>query len=76
MTKPRHMKYNMMYDVFYELLFLILLSEELSQQRDDYGPLPPWDDENVFGGQFDDGDVHSDVEDLNTLVSQPCQVSL
>ncbi|GFY99154.1 hypothetical protein Acr_13g0005550 [Actinidia rufa] len=50
-------------------------SEEWSQQRDDYGPLPTWDDENVFGGPFDDGDVHSDVEDSNTLVSQPRQVN-
>ena len=65
-----------MYDVFFLLLCLILLSEEWSQQRHDYGPLPTWDDENVFDGPFDDGDVHSDVEDSNTLVSQPRQVSL
>ncbi|KAE9456191.1 hypothetical protein C3L33_11902, partial [Rhododendron williamsianum] len=50
-------------------------SEEWSQHRDDYGPLPTWDDENEFGGQFDDGDAHSDVEDSNTLVSQPRQVN-
>ncbi|KAH7844805.1 hypothetical protein Vadar_031850 [Vaccinium darrowii] len=50
-------------------------SEELNQHRDDYGPLPTWDDENEFGGQYDDGDAHSDVEDSNTLVSQPRQVN-
>lgn len=51
-------------------------SEELNQHRDDYGPLPTWDDENEFGGQYDDGDAHSDVEDSNTLVSQPRQVGV
>ncbi|XP_052178447.1 condensin complex subunit 2 isoform X2 [Diospyros lotus] len=50
-------------------------SEEWSQQRDDYGPLPSWDDENGFDGQYDDGGVHSDLEDSNTLVSQPRQVN-
>ncbi|CAL5342383.1 unnamed protein product [Camellia sinensis] len=50
-------------------------SEEWNQQRDDDRPLPSWDDENLYGGQYDDGDVHSDVEDSNTLVSQPRQVN-
>lgn len=62
--------------IYCALPFLILLSEEWSQHRDDYGPLPTWDDENEFGGQFDDGDAHSDVEDSNALVSQPRQVGL
>ncbi|XAR68122.1 hypothetical protein NMG60_11003138 [Bertholletia excelsa] len=48
-------------------------SEEWNQQRDDYGP-SSWDDENVFCGQFDDGDAHSDVDDSDALVSQPRQV--
>uniref|UniRef100_A0A2N9FSU0 Condensin complex subunit 2 n=1 Tax=Fagus sylvatica TaxID=28930 RepID=A0A2N9FSU0_FAGSY len=48
-------------------------SDESRQQCDDYGPLPSWDDESVFGGQYDDGNVHSDVEDSSTLVSQPRQ---
>ncbi|KAL6975686.1 hypothetical protein U1Q18_024481 [Sarracenia purpurea var. burkii] len=50
-------------------------SEEWNQQRDDYGSLPTWDGDNVFAGQYSDGDVYSDVEDTNTLVSQPRQVS-
>lgn len=50
-------------------------SDESRQQCDDYGPLPSWDDESVFGGQYDDGNVHSDVEDSSTLVSQPRQVN-
>ncbi|KAL7000053.1 hypothetical protein U1Q18_001202 [Sarracenia purpurea var. burkii] len=49
--------------------------EEWSQQRDDYGSMPSWDDENVFGGQHDDGDGDSDAENSNTLVSQPRQVN-
>ncbi|KAK9285565.1 hypothetical protein L1049_024760 [Liquidambar formosana] len=49
--------------------------DESRDQCDDYGPLPTWDDESVFGGQFDDGNVHSDVEDSSSLVSQPRQVN-
>ncbi|KAL4620088.1 hypothetical protein ACB092_06G128100 [Castanea dentata] len=45
------------------------------QQCDDYGPLPSWDDDSAFGGQFDDGNHHSDVEDSSTFVSQPRQVN-
>ncbi|KAF5208032.1 Condensin complex subunit [Thalictrum thalictroides] len=41
----------------------------------DSGPLPPWDDESGFCGQFDDGNDYSDVEDPITLVSQPRQVN-
>ncbi|KAM1758193.1 hypothetical protein ACFX11_007348 [Malus domestica] len=37
--------------------------------------LPPWDDESVLSGQYDDGCIHSDVEDSDTLVSPPRQVS-
>ncbi|XP_015881154.3 condensin complex subunit 2 [Ziziphus jujuba] len=50
-------------------------SDESRQQYDDYGQLPLWDDESVPGGQYDDGIVHSDVEDSNGLVSQPRQVN-
>uniref|UniRef100_A0A5B7B666 Condensin complex subunit 2 n=1 Tax=Davidia involucrata TaxID=16924 RepID=A0A5B7B666_DAVIN len=50
-------------------------SDELNQQRDDYGPLPSWDDESMFVDQFDDGNGHSDVEHSDTLVSQPRQVN-
>ncbi|KAF5481033.1 hypothetical protein F2P56_001724 [Juglans regia] len=50
-------------------------SDELRQQSDDYGPLPSWDDASVFGGQYDNGSDHSDVEDSSALVSQPRQVN-
>lgn len=30
--------------------------------------------EMFFGGEYDDGNAYSDVEDPNTLVSQPRQV--
>ncbi|KAJ6674666.1 CONDENSIN COMPLEX SUBUNIT 2 [Salix viminalis] len=50
-------------------------SDEMRQQTDDCGPLASWDGENAFAGQFDDGDAYSDVEDPNTLVSQPRQVN-
>ncbi|KAG6661209.1 condensin complex subunit 2 isoform X1 [Carya illinoinensis] len=50
-------------------------SDELRQQSDDYGPLPSWDDASVFDGQYDNGSVHSDVEDSSALVSQPRQVN-
>lgn len=52
-----------------------LYSSDLSRQQcDDYGPLPSWDDDSAFGGQYNDGNDHSDVEDSSTLVSQPRQV--
>lgn len=50
-------------------------SATLSQQRDDNGSLPSWDDETVFGDQFDDGNGFCDVEEFNTLISQPRQVN-
>ncbi|XP_059451429.1 condensin complex subunit 2 isoform X1 [Corylus avellana] len=50
-------------------------SDKSRQQAEAYGPLPSWDDESAFGGQYDDGNVYSDVEDSNTLVSQPRQVN-
>lgn len=36
--------------------------------------LPSWDNESVLSGQYDDGCVHNDVEDLDGLVSQPRRV--
>ncbi|XP_042519041.1 condensin complex subunit 2 [Macadamia integrifolia] len=47
-------------------------SGEPGQQSHDSGP---WDNDSVFNDQFDDGYVHSDVEDSSTLVSQPRQVN-
>lgn len=46
------------------------------QHNDDYGTLPSWEDDNDFGGQFDEGDGQSDVEDPDVLVTQPRQVQL
>lgn len=40
------------------------------------GNFSSWDDDCVVGGQFDDGNAYSDVEDSTTLVSQPRQVCL
>ncbi|GAV69703.1 Cnd2 domain-containing protein [Cephalotus follicularis] len=50
-------------------------SDGSRQQFDDHEPLPSWGDESMFGGQFDDGNDQSDVEDSHTLVSQPRQVN-
>lgn len=45
-----------------------------SREDDDYENVASWGDENMFGGQYDDGNYESDVEDSSTLVSQPRQV--
>ncbi|KAL2464881.1 Condensin complex subunit 2 [Abeliophyllum distichum] len=50
-------------------------TDEVSQQRDDYGAMPSWDDEGGLGGTFDDGNSYSDVDESSTLVSQPRQIS-
>ncbi|KAL0443993.1 UNVERIFIED_CONTAM: Condensin complex subunit [Sesamum latifolium] len=50
-------------------------TDEESQQRDGYGATTSWDDEDAFGGAFDDGHAYSDNEETSTLVSQPRQVS-
>ncbi|KAA0034790.1 condensin complex subunit 2 [Cucumis melo var. makuwa] len=50
-------------------------SDEPMQHNDDYGTLPSWEDDNDFGGQFDEGDGQSDVEDPDVLVTQPRQVN-
>ncbi|CAI9754444.1 unnamed protein product [Fraxinus pennsylvanica] len=50
-------------------------TDEVSQQRDDYGEMPSWDDEGGFGGTFDNGNSYSDIDDSSTLVSQPRQIS-
>ncbi|KAF8043169.1 hypothetical protein BT93_A1495 [Corymbia citriodora subsp. variegata] len=44
-------------------------------ESDGFGPSTSWDHESVFDPQFDDGNIHSDVEDVDTLVSQPRQVN-
>ncbi|CAK9146032.1 unnamed protein product [Ilex paraguariensis] len=51
-----------------------IAADESSQQRDDDGPLPSWDD-GGFDGQYDDENSYSNVEDSSTLVSQPRQVN-
>ncbi|KAI3457351.1 hypothetical protein Pfo_014014 [Paulownia fortunei] len=50
-------------------------TDEESQQRDGYGATASWDDEDGFGGAFDDGHAYSDMEEPSTLVSQPRQIS-
>ncbi|CAM8948600.1 unnamed protein product [Rhodiola kirilowii] len=50
-------------------------SEKSRQYNDDHGTSPSWDDDNSFGREFDDGNVHSDIEDSVQLVSQPRQVN-
>ncbi|RXH82818.1 hypothetical protein DVH24_003316 [Malus domestica] len=67
------------------LLPNVLCLGKTRQQHTDYNSwkqshnfdeaLPPWDDESVLSGQYDDGCIHSDVEDSDTLVSPPRQVS-
>ncbi|CAL1407125.1 unnamed protein product [Linum trigynum] len=53
-----------------------LPSLEPGQQSDDYEAQPSWDGGGgKFGGQFEDMDAHSDIENPNTLVSQPRQVA-
>lgn len=50
------------------------LDESRQDNSDDYGP-SSWDDEGAFGGQFDDENAHSDVDDSNSLIAQPRQVN-
>ncbi|CAN6691432.1 unnamed protein product [Malus baccata var. baccata] len=67
------------------LLPNVLCLGKTRQQHTDYNSwkqshnfdeaLPPWDDESVLSGQYNDGCIHSDVEDSDTLVSPPRQVS-
>ncbi|CAK7349006.1 unnamed protein product [Dovyalis caffra] len=52
-----------------------MFSDDMRQQSDDCGPLPSWDGESAFAGQFDDGDAYSDVDEPSILVSQPRQVN-
>ncbi|KAK4492816.1 hypothetical protein RD792_000141 [Penstemon davidsonii] len=49
-------------------------TDETSQHTDGYGATASWDDEDGFGGAFDDGHAYSDNEEASTLVSQPRQV--
>lgn len=54
---------------------LILFSDGLKPQWDDTEAFSTCGDDNVLNCQFDDGNSYSDVEDSNTLVSQPRQVA-
>ncbi|XP_021893750.1 condensin complex subunit 2 [Carica papaya] len=49
-------------------------SDGLKPQWDDTEAFSTCGDDNVLNCQFDDGNSYSDVEDSNTLVSQPRQV--
>lgn len=54
-------------------MYLFMFSVEHGEQRDDYGA-PTWDDGSGFDDQFDDGSDFNNMEESNTLVSQPRQV--
>ncbi|CAN1843555.1 Condensin complex subunit 2, partial [Linum perenne] len=61
-------------------LFLLpnVMVKESGQQFDDYEEAQPsWDDDgdDAFGGQFEDINMQSDVDNPNALVSQPRQVA-
>ncbi|KAI4334142.1 hypothetical protein L6164_018869 [Bauhinia variegata] len=49
-------------------------SDGAREQCNDYVSFPSWDDGSAYGGDYD-GDVHSDIEDSSTLISQPRQVN-
>ncbi|XP_042477753.1 condensin complex subunit 2-like [Macadamia integrifolia] len=49
--------------------------DEPGQQSPDSGSFPSWGNDSVVDGQFDDGNLQSDVEDSTTLISQPRQVN-
>ncbi|XP_059662453.1 condensin complex subunit 2-like isoform X2 [Cornus florida] len=52
------------------------LSDKARQKSNGFSEtLPSWDNENMYGGQYDDGCIHSDLEDSASLVSQPRQVN-
>lgn len=42
-------------------------------QCNDYESFPSWDNGSVCDGEYE-GDVHSDMDDSSTLISQPRQV--
>nr|XP_011461065.1 PREDICTED: condensin complex subunit 2-like [Fragaria vesca subsp. vesca] len=52
------------------------IDDNLWGQRNNFDEaLPSWGNESVASDQYDDGCAHSSVEDLDTLVSQPRQVT-
>ncbi|KAK6259484.1 Condensin complex subunit 2/barren - like 1 [Theobroma cacao] len=51
------------------------LPDESREQCDDYEPQPSWDEQSIFGDQFDNEIDHRDVDNSDMLVSQPRQVS-
>lgn len=67
-------KVNSMFMLLHILNLWVKNSDEQRQPSDDYdGPSTSWDDDaNVF----DDESNHSDVDEVNTLVTQPRQVNI
>lgn len=55
---------------------LLDFSDESREQCDDYEPQPSWDEQSIFGDQFDNEIDHRDVDNSDMLVSQPRQVGL
>ena len=58
------------------ITFLLFSPDANSWQgNNDFGEaLRSWDNESVLSGQYDDGCVHNDVEEIDGLVSQPRRV--
>ncbi|KAL1818079.1 hypothetical protein ACET3Z_020653 [Daucus carota] len=48
---------------------------EINHETDNYDNMPSWDDDTGFADHFDDGNDCGDVDESNTLVSQPRQVN-
>ncbi|CAK9163912.1 unnamed protein product [Ilex paraguariensis] len=62
---------------FFYLWHIMPLGDDGSWQHNNNfdEQLPTWDNDNLFGGQYDDDCVHSDLEDSDGLVSHPRQVT-
>jgi len=54
----------------------VFFSDGSREQSNEYESFPSWDNGSVGGDDYGDygGDLHSDMEDSNTLITQPRQV--
>lgn len=64
--------FSFMLDCIWNLGVFADVSEE---QGNDYESFPSWDNGGVGDGEYD-GDMHSDIDDPSTLISQPRRVGL
>jgi len=55
---------------------LVFFADGSREQSNEYESFPSWDNGSVCGDDAGDygGDLHSDMEDSNTLITQPRQV--